>query len=52
MNVDRESEEALMNRIMWRVMPLVMAMMMLAVIDRSNVGYAKLQMASSLGMKP
>ena len=50
MNVDRESEEALMNRVMWRVMPLVMAMMMLAVIDRSNVGYAKLQMASSLGM--
>ena len=50
MNVNRESEEALMNRVMWRVMPLVMAMMMLAVIDRSNVGYAKLQMASSLGM--
>jgi MFS family permease len=31
-------------------MPLLMGMMMLSVIDRSNVGYAKLQMASSLGM--
>jgi MFS family permease len=48
--VNRERGNALMNRIMWRIMPLLMGMMMLSVIDRSNVGYAKLQMASSLGM--
>ena len=48
--VDRDGGAALMNRIMWRIMPLLMGMMMLSVIDRSNVGYAKLQMASSLGM--
>ncbi len=48
--VDRDGSAALMNRIMWRIMPLLMGMMMLSVIDRSNVGYAKLQMASSLGM--
>jgi MFS family permease len=47
---DRDGGAALMNRIMWRIMPLLMGMMMLSVIDRSNVGYAKLQMASSLGM--
>ena len=47
---DRETGNALMTRIMWRIMPLLMGMMMLSVIDRSNVGYAKLQMASSLGM--
>lgn len=49
-NVSRDNGAALMNRIMWRIMPLLMGMMMLSVIDRSNVGYAKLQMASSLGM--
>jgi MFS family permease len=48
--VDRDGGTALMNRIMWRIMPLLMGMMMLSVIDRSNVGFAKLQMASSLGM--
>ena len=48
--VDRDGSAALMNRMMWRIMPLLMGMMMLSVIDRSNVGYAKLQMASSLGM--
>ena len=48
--VDRDGGAALMNRMMWRIMPLLMGMMMLSVIDRSNVGYAKLQMASSLGM--
>ncbi|CAN5327638.1 N/A [soil metagenome] len=49
-NVNRDNGAALMSRILWRIMPLLMGMMMLSVIDRSNVGYAKLQMASSLGM--
>ena len=39
-----------MNRIMWRIMPLMVAFMMLSVVDRSNVSYAKLQMVSGLGM--
>jgi MFS family permease len=46
---DRDGD-ALMYRIMWRIMPLMVAFMMLSVIDRSNVSYAKLQMVSSLGM--
>src|ERR1700740_1415246 len=50
MNLNRECGDALMNRIMWRIMPLLMGMMMLSVIDRSNVGYAKLQIERSLGM--
>ena len=37
-NVSRDSGAALMNRIMWRIMPLLMGMLMLSVIDRSNVG--------------
>jgi MFS family permease len=42
--------DALMYRIMWRIMPLMVSFMMLSVIDRSNVSYAKLQMVSGLGM--
>jgi len=47
--VDRDGDE-LMYHIMWRIMPLMVALMMLSVIDRSNVSYAKLQMVSDLGM--
>jgi MFS family permease len=42
--------DALMRRIMWRVMPLMVGMMMLSVVDRSNVSYTKLQMVTGLGM--
>jgi MFS family permease len=42
--------DALMRRIMWRIMPLMVGMMMLSVVDRSNVSYAKLQMVTGLGM--
>jgi MFS family permease len=48
--IDRDGGDVLMRRIMWRIMPLLTGMMLLAVIDRSNVGYAKLQMVTSLGM--
>jgi MFS family permease len=48
-HADRDGD-ALMYRIMWRIMPLMVALMMLSVIDRSNVSYAKLQMVSGLGM--
>ncbi|MET3905820.1 MFS family permease [Bradyrhizobium sp. S3.3.6] len=50
MKPNRESGDALMNRIMWHIMPVLMGLMMLSVIDRSNVGYAKLQMVGGLGM--
>ena len=46
---DRDGD-ALMRRIMWRIMPLITGLMMLSVIDRSNVSYAKLQMVGSLGI--
>lgn len=48
-HADRDGD-ALMYRIMWRIMPLMVAFMMLSVIDRSNVSYAKLQMVSGLGV--
>jgi len=46
---DRDGD-TLMRRIMWRIMPLITGLMMLSVIDRSNVSYAKLQMVGSLGI--
>ncbi|MFN7978554.1 MAG: MFS transporter [Vicinamibacterales bacterium] len=43
-------QEATMSRIVWRTMPLVMLVYLMAVIDRANVGFAKLQMVKDLGM--
>ena len=43
-------EKAVISRVMWRIMPLVTAFYLLAVIDRSNVGFAKLQMVRDLHM--
>jgi hypothetical protein len=47
---DSPVDRVLLNRVFWRVMPLVMLMYMVAVIDRQNVGFAKLQMVHALGM--
>ena len=43
-------EPQLMSRIIWRVMPILMLVYLVAVIDRSNIGFAKLQMARELKM--
>ncbi len=49
--MDRVLDEAkLMSRIIRRVMPLLMLVYLVAVIDRSNIGFAKLQMARELKM--
>ena len=43
-------DERLMKRVVWRVMPLVTLCYVFATLDRSNIGFAKLLMAKSLGM--
>lgn len=43
-------QEATLSRIVGRTMPLVMLVYLMAVIDRANVGFAKLQMVKDLGM--
>jgi MFS family permease len=43
-------EAKLMSRIIARVMPILMLVYLVAVIDRSNIGFAKLQMARELKM--
>lgn len=44
------ADSALLKRVFWRLMPLVTLMYLVAVIDRQNVGFAKLQMVHALGM--
>ena len=43
-------ESGLMSRIIWRIMPILMLVYLVAVIDRSNIGFAKLQMAREMKM--
>lgn len=44
------NEHALMRRITLRVVPLTVLIYLIAIIDRANVGFAKLQMVSDLHM--
>jgi sugar phosphate permease len=43
-------EEATMKRVMWRVMPLIMLCYFVAYLDRTNVGFAALQMNRAIGL--
>src|SRR5690348_16007194 len=38
------------NKIMWRLMPFLMACYFVAFLDRVNVAFAKLQMSKALGL--
>lgn len=44
------ADEPMLQRMLWRVMPLITLCMALSTIDRSNIGFAKLTMAKDLGM--
>ena len=43
-------ESRLITRLAWRLMPLLGVLYLVAYIDRSNIGFAKLQMLGSLGL--
>ena len=43
-----EDEQALMRRLGWRLMPVLVLMFLVAFINRQNIGFAKLQMISDL----
>jgi MFS family permease len=43
-------EAAIYGKIAWRILPPLFAGYFLAILDRVNVGFAKLQMASELGL--
>ena len=41
-------ESGLISRLLWRITPLAIALYLCAIIDRSNIGFAKLQMLDDL----
>ncbi|MEJ1977172.1 MAG: hypothetical protein WDN49_14705 [Acetobacteraceae bacterium] len=43
-------EQALMRRLSWRLLPVLVVLFIISFVDRQNVGFAKLQMLSSLHM--
>jgi MFS family permease len=43
------SDDALYRRVTWRILPLLLICYMLAYLDRSNIGFARLQMLTDLG---
>ena len=42
------NEASVINRLSWRIMPMVIGLYLCAIIDRSNIGFAKLQMLDDL----
>src|SRR6185436_19395200 len=40
---------ALMTKLLWRLMPLLVAGLVISTIDRGNIGFAKLDMREDLG---
>lgn len=45
-------EDALMRKVIWRIVPLIFALFVLNSIDRVNVSFAALQMNHELGFSP
>jgi MFS family permease len=45
-----DDDERLIKRIWWRIMPLVLLTYLVAVIDKMNVSFAKLQMVHQIGL--
>ena len=43
------SDHALMTKLLWRLMPLLVAGLVISTIDRGNIGFAKLDMREDLG---
>ncbi|KIG02947.1 MFS transporter [Caballeronia concitans] len=47
---NRSTDSELFTRVAWRLVPLLIAIFLTAYIDRANIGFAKLQMLTSLHM--
>lgn len=50
MTTDASATRTLYSKVMWRIMPLLLACYIGAYLDRVNVGFAKLQMLKDLGL--
>ena len=48
--MEQSQDLKLLNRVAWRLVPLLTIIYLIAYIDRANVSYAKLTMVQALGM--
>ena len=51
-NFSEAAQKELMNRVTWRLIPLLFCCYIIAYIDRINVGFAKLQLQDALKVDP
>ncbi|WLE62501.1 MFS transporter [Burkholderia plantarii] len=49
-SVAAASDERLIRRVWWRIMPLILITYLVSVIDKMNVSFAKLQMVHQIGL--
>jgi ACS family tartrate transporter-like MFS transporter len=49
---DKVTEDVVMRRVFWRLMPFLLAAYLICYIDRVNVGFASLQMNKAVGIDP
>jgi ACS family tartrate transporter-like MFS transporter len=49
MPLDTAAQSALRRKVNWRILPFIIVLYLAAYLDRANVGFAKLRMASDLG---
>jgi MFS family permease len=49
LSADKQELDQIYKKVMWRILPFIFLLWMLAWIDRLNIGFAKLQMQPELG---
>ena len=47
--IDEQQKKKLLNKILWKIMPILFLAYMFSFLDRVNIGYAKLQMQDYIG---
>lgn len=47
--IDEQEKQKLLNKILWKIMPILFLAYMFSFLDRVNIGYAKLQMQDYIG---
>ena len=52
MDQSATSEEQLLSRVWWRILPFVFILFIINILDRVNIGYTALEMNADLGITP
>ena len=46
------SEQAVVHKIWWKILPFIFILFIINILDRVNIGYAALSMNTDLGIDP